>query len=286
MDVPDIDTRRLKALYEVEEKNLCRLASRLDLIIGGGVLVSTNISVAKGVANGTAATVEQILLNEEEVRWSHAAQCFVIEADQVQGLVLRSHQKPFDSLELFPPLQRGRFPVTSLEKGRAVAAFKWSQGRMMPLRTVALSNCRFRVNQLPVVSKNVLTIHKVQGQTTENLVMLPLDDYADGRSGLLYVALSRVRSLQNIYLTEPLSEDPKFFTKRISIIRHMNNIRKKLVVPTSRKLDGLFADLGLSIQEPALSTSSEATSTVSSSQPALPLRLDSVDLSDGGESKG
>ena len=267
----EISKKKLKALYEVEEKDLCRLAGRLDLIVGGRVLVTSNVSVDKGIANGTSATVEQLLLHEDEVRWSQAAQCFVVEARHVQGLVLRTHQKPFDQLDLYPPLEPGRFPISKLGKNRSIASFRWEKGQMTSVKSAAQSNCRFRVTQLPVVPKNVLTVHKVQGQTTDNLVVLPLGDKSTGKAGLLYVCLSRVKSLQNIFLTEPFPDDPSLFKKRADVINHMNKIREKWVIPTTIKMDRLFTELGLRQQEPSLSRL-EISSSSASSQPPLPVR--------------
>jgi ATP-dependent exoDNAse (exonuclease V) alpha subunit len=69
-----------------------------------------------------------------------------------------------------------------------------------------------RYSQFPLKVGYAITVHKSQGMTLEGAVL----DFGSGTfgSGLVYVALSRVKSLQNLYLTnqlrvEDIKIDPK-----------------------------------------------------------------------------
>lgn len=61
--------------------------------------------------------------------------------------------------------------------------------------------------QYPIKLAYGLTIHKAQGKTFDNVVLDPTIDKAKLTPGLIYVALSRVRSIDNLYLTKPLTID-------------------------------------------------------------------------------
>ena len=60
-----------------------------------------------------------------------------------------------------------------------------------------------KTNQYPLKLAYAFTIHKSQGQTYEQIV-LELHSHIFA-SGQLYVALSRVKTLQGLYLTKPVS---------------------------------------------------------------------------------
>ena len=58
-----------------------------------------------------------------------------------------------------------------------------------------------KFSQLPLKLAYAITMHKTQGQTYKNAVVTP-SSFADGQ---LYVALSRVRDINGLYLTDPIS---------------------------------------------------------------------------------
>jgi hypothetical protein len=280
MEAPSISANKLKALYATEQTSLENLPARLDIILGGNVLITHNICVQKGVANGTSASVMQVLLDEKQVRWSETARCYVIEAKHVHSFVLKNHQAPFNQEDHYPPLPVGHFPLQKLGKHNSVASFRWERGhKLIPAGNRVKSNIRFRVGQFPMVSKHVLTGHKIQGQTVGDLVILPLQKKKSGGDGLLYVALSRVPSLQRLFLTEKLDEDVTKYKKRKIVIDEMRRIRSQLIGPTTKRMDDLLALLDSHSASSRSSESSvpasDGSSEAVSSSASMPVSLSS-----------
>ena len=61
--------------------------------------------------------------------------------------------------------------------------------------------------QYPIKLAYALTIYKAQGKTFNNVVFDPSVNKNKLTSGLVYVALSRTRSIDNLFLTKPLTID-------------------------------------------------------------------------------
>ena len=70
----------------------------------------------------------------------------------------------------------------------------------------ALNGENAYIKQFPIVPAYAMTIHKAQGLTLDKIVLNPVT-FATGQ---LYVALSRVRSMHDVILTQPIkTEDVK-----------------------------------------------------------------------------
>ena len=88
------------------------------------------------------------------------------------------------------------------------------------------------VTQIPLKLAYAVTIHKAQGQTYDSVNISP---YA-WDCGQLYVALSRVRNIQNLYLNYTI--DPRYLVVSLNVIKFYNSIVNKanLDVDTSKCL--------------------------------------------------
>jgi hypothetical protein len=229
-----ISLKKKKAILALPESDRNRLPYCLDLIVGGHVVVTNNVCVAKGVANGTDGTLVEVYLDESAVRWSNTAQCHVINASDVQGVVVQNHQPPFDAEAHYSPLPVGHFPLQCLDKKRSTDKYTINvNGRNV--------NLSAKLTQLPLVSMFALTGHKCQGRTLPALIVgPPKQRHASGSSGWLYVMLSRVAQLKDLYLVEPLDTNMSRYKRRDGLIREMQRIRRELVIPTMRRLRDLL----------------------------------------------
>lgn len=95
-----------------------------------------------------------------------------------------------------------------------------------------------KTKQFPIKLAYAFTIHKAQGQTYEK-VILDLNSHIFA-PGQLYVALSRAKSLQGLYLTKPVTysdiiSDDTIFTF-LDKVRTFNKVNEpKNVIPQKRK---------------------------------------------------
>lgn len=112
----------------------------------------------------------------------------------------------------FATLPIGCFPITSISH-----SVKCKLGETG-------SSFKVKVTQLPCVSALVLTGHKIQGRTLDAVILGALSRiHKSGRSGWIYVILSRVRTLNGLFLLTLLETDPKKYP-RTDVMTEMNRL--------------------------------------------------------------
>lgn len=92
-----------------------------------------------------------------------------------------------------------------------------------------------RTNQFPIKLAYAFTIHKAQGQTY-NQVIIDLKSHIFA-PGQLYVALSRARSLQDLYLTKPITYSDIISDEEIFVF--LNKLRVNQQVTTENKQEAV-----------------------------------------------
>ena len=92
-----------------------------------------------------------------------------------------------------------------------------------------------RTNQFPIKLAYAFTIHKAQGQTY-NQVIIDLKSHIFA-PGQLYVALSRARSLQDLYLTKPITYSDIISDDEIFVF--LNKLRVNQQVTTENKQEAV-----------------------------------------------
>lgn len=158
------------------------LRGKLLLKIGARVLVTTNIDVADGITNGVFGTVQELITNtvrNKEGQQSEEVQCVLVKFDSERVGVAAKLKSPF----------RSNYPeAVPIKKKQVNFPFKG-------VNTVYVTRKNF-----PLSLAWAVTIHKVQGMTMDEIVV----DMTPGKgrydNGQAYVALSRVRTYENLHI--------------------------------------------------------------------------------------
>jgi hypothetical protein len=293
-------------LIEMVSKNKGILKKRtpiLDCIIGGYFLIRENQQVSSGIANGTVATLVDIVLSSDaHIRWQsmegYGCGVHTVDAHYVVGIVL--HHCPYSqwsTIQRFPALSEGCFPLKP----------KVSQ----PQSAIHYANQTYRieVGGFECIPAYGLTCHKMQGMSVDGSLLLASfgtvnDDASNNRSsktkrqkaqglasrrkhgedGWLYVVLSRVRRFHNLYLMEELDPNPANYKPRKDVIAELKRIDASLFQPSIRRIKGFMNE---SIAQPANHSihqqSALPTSAASSSATASAAAATSYHKSDKDE---
>ncbi|KAI8513472.1 hypothetical protein Bbelb_101110 [Branchiostoma belcheri] len=140
--------------------------------VGARVMLSRNVNVADGLVNGAFGTVSGVAGGQDDAR--EVATVFVQFDNPKAGALERQKSAVPSSL-----------PVNSV-----------------PVRQIEdnLNNkSKVKRNQIPLKLAWACTVHKVQGMTTDEVVVSMKKVFV---SGMAYVALSRVRSIAGLHITD------------------------------------------------------------------------------------
>ena len=138
------------------------------------------------------------MANGTVVHWTYA--------DNVSLLVLKHKEKHFQKMEIIKNL-RGFF---SLRTSNSSLSFQFKN---MPTKISS------ELKQFPVVTAFAITGHKTQGATIKNILISGFGPHAPGKSGWLYVVLSLVNDLKNIFLLKKLVTNSKGFKIRKDVVK-------------------------------------------------------------------
>ncbi len=187
-NVPDYRSKTSKSIDEDMEEGLLHI---IKLQVGNRVMLRTNISVSHGLVNGSLGTVRAIVYGEGELP-PLLPQYIMVEFDGYTGPTL--------------PNYPGLFPIVPVTR-------QFKKGSTKHTRT-----------QLPIMLAYASTIHKAQGLTLDKVVVDV--GSAEMAMGLTYVALSRVRKLENLMIASAFTKSRlddiakgKDFAERAEFIR-------------------------------------------------------------------
>ena len=165
----------------------------LTLFSGCHLMGTDNDDVANGIANGTTSIFKQAVLKpgaKPTPMKLHGFWVYAIDVADVDHLVLEWHDSLF----------RGKFKV-SPSKGPFRVNFPIvDEGRKMRVKA------GITFEYFPLVLNHATTGHKLQGKSMDQLVIAEWSKVKNWA----YVVLSRVRTLDGLYLLEPIPDDIDF----------------------------------------------------------------------------
>ena len=167
----------------------------LKLYKGIRLMLLTNTDVPNGHANGTRVILQSVVLLENKSFESiqlEGVSCRSTEASNVKHLLCYMEDKPEKKFKIEPK------EITCHVNAPVPAILGQS--------TNATIQFKISLTQIPVIANNATTGHKLQGQTKENLVI----SCWSKRKNWNYVALSRVKNRDGLFLVNPLPHDTDF----------------------------------------------------------------------------
>ncbi|GFS89082.1 uncharacterized protein TNCV_1258381 [Trichonephila clavipes] len=209
----------------------------LKLAVGYPYMITMNLDVEDGLVNGAIGTLKYIeyLTEDEQVTIYGTTE---VDVEPQPSTSTRIRKRVHLWLE-FPNPSMGQLCRIKAKPHvmckRDVLDLKWT-----PIVTRAANiplggNIKCRRNQFPVVSASAITIHKSQGGTFDEVVF----NYDKSQQiQLVYVALSRVTSIDGLYLTND-KDDFKFYHGRGSTAPTVKDIRDEYDRMTNHRLPTL-----------------------------------------------
>ena len=188
-------------------------------------MTTSNADVPRGISNGSQFLLAKIIFEDEsQIHYPREGQKLIpwTFASNIRCLVLKHVNSPFKDLTMIPGL---RGFVTLSPRTHHIKSFEWSS------RVVDVTG---KCTTFPTVAAFSLTGHKTQGQTLKNILIGSFKGHSNGRTGWLYVVISRVKSLENIFIVDKLPENTSWFKLREDVDAEDKRIMK-LAIKTSKK---------------------------------------------------
>jgi hypothetical protein len=168
--------------------------SILYVVVGMPVVVTANVSLAHGVANGTEGVVVGIINDKQ-------ATCSVCYMNQPQSIYRASVNRMSRMAKcILIRVTGGTFKFDGLDEG----VFPLFPRAAKKVVTVPNMNAKLdlMLESFPLSPMFACTGHKTQAKTMAGIIISSFENLP---KGWLYVALSRTRSLDDIFLTQPVT---------------------------------------------------------------------------------
>ena len=183
----------LKVEFSHRASDTGGLSSEIQIAVGCRIMLTYNVDVSDGLVNGATGTVVHICFIENNV----TAILVNFDNETVGKKAMQSSQYK----QNYP----NAVPITRIEA-------RFNIGRRN-----AVSATR---RQFPLILAWATTIHKVQGLTTDKIVVSFAGRFSGGQA---YVALSRVKTLAGLHI---LDFDAKKIQVNDEVSEEMNRLRK------------------------------------------------------------
>lgn len=186
-------------------------AGKLFCVLNTPYIVNVNEDVGSGIANGTRATLQDIILKDSaaiRVTEIGGREVHTVYADDVLCLIFKHTIASWLGTTRFPTLPPGCFPIVGYTHS-LTKLFRDNPGSA-------------KITVFPCEFATIMTGHKMQGQTVDSIILGSFSDaHKNGNTGWLYVILSRVRSLSGLYLLTPLQTDVTKYKPRTEVKNEM-----------------------------------------------------------------
>jgi hypothetical protein len=177
--------------------NIIRVDPCLKLFYGCPIMVSTNEHKHIGVVKGTTAKFRGVQLKENknvEMEIWNGYKVFTVDAKDVEYIIC-DHTKKDDS----EPTKSFKLPIKSFS---VTVQFPIGGSKFLKLE-------KARIVQFPINNDLATTSHKLQGMTKKYLIVASLN-YST--ANWIYVVLSRVTTLNGLFLLQPLKKKIQHFS--------------------------------------------------------------------------
>ena len=94
-------------------------------------------------------------------------------------------------------------------------------------KAIPRQNGSAKITLFPCELATILTGHKMQGQTVDNIMMGSMSPkHKFGKTGWIYVVLSRLRSIEGLFLLNPLETNIQKYKPRKELENEMKRLSK------------------------------------------------------------
>ena len=195
----DVKTGMVDVQISTKPSDTGGLREEVSVAVGARVMITVNIDVSDGLANGVCGTVTDIDHTDDNVH------VILVKFDSERVGIKAA------SVSQYRRSHPGSIPIKRID-----VQFFVGNGR---------ASLEAKRTQFPLTLSWGSTIHKVQGKTMDKIVV-SMEDKGGFRPGQAYVAFSRVKTLQGLYL---LGFDAKSIKVSPAVNKEMERLRGKLV---------------------------------------------------------
>ena len=175
--------------------------AELKLRIGAKVMLTYNINTADGLTNGARGVLIGTIKNGK---------------DEVTKLIVKLDNPNHGKMKQFStPEITAKYPEGTVIE-RVSFSFSLSKSKQGSIATA-------KVEQFPVKLSFAITAHKIQGQTVKKPQKVVVDLSSVFQPAMAYVMLSRVESINQLYILEKFKEE-KLYASQVAIdeLKKMN----------------------------------------------------------------
>jgi hypothetical protein len=194
-------------------------------------MLTKNEAVREGQANGTQATLDEVVLKHGvvpvKVATSRNLLIPAVMASQVSHLVLRHANNR---------IHPSTFKVYPKKKTFKAKVLK---PRLLQVKGNDRETIKMKATQLPVVVNNATTGHKLQGSGVDCLFVHNWSYVTNW----VYVVLSRVKTHDGLYLRKPISEDLRKYAVPEPLTKMMQGFANRLATFWSEEQYEEFFDI-------------------------------------------